>query len=327
MEQEGAILEIRDMSVSFPSGGDSLKAVDGVSFDLAAGRVLGVVGESGSGKSQLFRAITGLSRGEVTGQAMFDGEDLLSLPPRRIAAMRGKEIGYVFQDPMTSLNPFLRIRTQLCEVAEWHLGMTRRAALDRARDLLEKVQIPDPDKTLASHPHELSGGMRQRVVIAMALMAEPRVLIADEPTTALDPTVQLQTLQLLRALNESTGLTIVLISHDIGVVSAICDEVMVMYAGRIAEMSEVRGLISAPTHPYTWQLMESTPDVAHAKSRVLHGIPGGLPGALSPRNRCLFADRCLRKAPLCVAQRPLPRPVRTAQTACHFPLEQEAAHV
>ncbi|MGZ9810288.1 ABC transporter ATP-binding protein [Pseudoroseicyclus sp. H15] len=320
------ILEIRNISVSFRSEGTLVQAVDDVSLDLAQGQVLGVVGESGSGKSQLFKAVTGLSRGQVTGRALLEGEDILSLPPRRLARLRGRDIAYVFQDPMTSLNPFLRIRTQLCEVAIRHLGLSHSAAMERARDLLSKVHIPDPDRVLANHPHELSGGMRQRVVIAMALMAEPKVLIADEPTTALDATVQLQILQLLRALNESTGVSIVLISHDIGVVSAVCDEVLVMYAGRVAERSDVQSLIKAPSHPYTRQLIESTPDVAHPKSRMLEGIPGGLPGPETPRDRCLFADRCFQSAPLCRAERPASRRVGSAVAACHYPLGEVPAN-
>ena len=299
--------------------------MDGVSVSLEAGRILGVVGESGSGKSQLFKAICGLSQGVVDGSARLEGRDLLGLTQRQLGRVRGREIGYVFQDPMTSLNPFLRVRTQLAEVAVRHLGLTRTAAVQRARDLLRKVQLPDPERALNSHPHELSGGMRQRVVIAMALMAEPKLLIADEPTTALDATVQLQILQLLKALNESMGVTIVLISHDIGVVSAICDEVLVMYAGRVAERAAVGDLVAAPRHPYTRQLIESTPDVGHPKSRVLHGIPGGLPAPDAPRAQCLFAERCFQSAPICRAELPPVHRDGGGEAACHFPLGKEVA--
>lgn len=313
------------MSVSFPSQDHHVLAVDGVSLSLAAGRILGVVGESGSGKSQLFKAVCGLSQGAVSGSARLEGRELIGLSNKELGKVRGKEIGYVLQDPMTSLNPFLQIRTQLTEVAVRHLGLSKSDALNRARGLLKKVQIPEPERTLRNYPHELSGGMRQRVVIAMALMAEPKVLIADEPTTALDATVQLQILRLLKSLNESTGVSVVLISHDIGVVSSVCDEVLVMYAGRVAERAAVDDLIAAPRHPYTHQLIESTPDVGHPKTKVLHGIPGGLPAPDTDRERCLFADRCFQSAPVCFSQRPSVRQIASHQTLCHFPLEEEAA--
>ena len=321
------MLDIRNMSVFFSSKNHGVIAVDDVSLSLGAGRILGVVGESGSGKSQLFKAIGGLSHGEVSGSACLEERELLELTPRQLGRVRGKDIGYVFQDPMTSLNPFLRICTQLTEVAIRHLGLSHKAALDRAHGLLQQVLIPDPDRTLRSYPHELSGGMRQRVVIAMALMAEPKLLIADEPTTALDSTVQLQILQLLKTLNKNTGVTMVLISHDIGVVSSVCDEVLVMYAGRISELADVADLISSPRHPYTGKLIESTPDVGLPKTTILHGIPGGLPAHNTPRERCLFADRCIQSASVCFDERPPAQLIGNTQAMCHFPLQEEISLV
>ncbi len=315
------ILDIQSLTVRFKVGQGMVHAVDDVSLGVAAGAMLGVVGESGSGKSQLFKSICRLSSGHVAGRVIYDGQDILALGSKDLNRFRGGDIAYVFQDSMTALNPFLRLRVQLAEVAERHLGVSRSQAVARARDLLVQVRIPDPDRVLASYPHELSGGMRQRVVIAMALMGNPRVLIADEPTTALDATVQLQILRLLKTLNEETGVSVVLISHDMGVVSAICDEIAVMYAGRLVERNRAATLLSTPRHPYTRRLIDSMPDVAHPRARRLEGIPGTLPAADAPRSRCLFADRCLRADTPCRQIAPALAPEGGGAFACHHPLE------
>lgn len=283
--------------------------------------ILGVLGESGSGKSQLFKSICRLSSGRVSGAVAFNGQNLLDLNENALNNVRGRKISYIFQDPMTSLNPYLRVRTQLIEVATRHLKLSKRAATERALGLLKRVRIPDPDRCMASYPHELSGGMRQRVVIAMALMADPIMLIADEPTTALDATVQIQILMLLKELSDSMQIAVVLISHDIGVVSSICDEVLVMYAGRVAERTKMQELLTRPRHPYTLKLIESTPDIAHPKTKLLSGIPGKLPGAGALRAQCLFSDRCAHQKELCRTQVPPVTPSKVGEVACHFPLE------
>lgn len=315
------ILKISNLSVKFPRDDGQSVAVDRVSLSIEAGSVVGVLGESGSGKSQLFRSICGLTPGEVSGAAMFEGVDLLSLDAEALSDVRGRKIGYIFQDPMTSLNPFLRVRTQMIEVAQRHLQLSAKLAEKRAIELLDLVRIPDPRRVLKNFPHELSGGMRQRVVIAMALMAKPKLLIADEPTTALDATVQLEILRLLKSLAEKTGVAIVLISHDIGVVASVCDEVAVMYAGRIVERAETAGLIRTPRHPYTSRLIESTPDIGNAKDKKISGIAGTLPQPGSDRDRCLFADRCLIQQPKCFDEIPELRGGVAGNVACHFPLE------
>lgn len=309
------------MSVTFGRDSGKTIAVDGVSLSVNAGTILGVLGESGSGKSQLFKAICRLTSGRISGAVSFDGRNLLDLDRATLNTVRGRRIAYIFQDPMTSLNPFLRVRTQLIEVATRHLELNRVAAAERALGLLRRVRIADPERCMSSYPHELSGGMRQRVVIAMALMAEPQLLIADEPTTALDATVQIQILMLLKELSDSMGISVVLISHDIGVVSSICDDVLVLYAGRVAERTAMGDLLTRPRHPYTVKLIESTPDIAHPKSKLLSGIPGKLPGTDAPRTQCLFSDRCVFQKDLCRSQIPAVTPMESGEVACHFPLE------
>ncbi len=316
-----AILNLKNVSVTFGSDAEQAIAVDNVSLSLRGGSILGVLGESGSGKSQLFKSICRMSSGRISGAVEFDGQSLLDLGEHALNDVRGRKIAYIFQDPMTALNPYLRIRTQLVEVAIRHLDSTRAEAVERALNLLKRVHIPDPERCIASYPHELSGGMRQRVVIAMALMADPKVLIADEPTTALDATVQIQILKLLKELSDDMGIAVVLISHDIGVVASICDEVLVMYAGRVAERADIRQLLSAPRHPYTVRLIESTPDITHPKSELLSGIPGRLPGTDAPRTQCMFSERCTHKQDLCVNQAPSVTECGSGEVACHFPLE------
>lgn len=321
------LIDSAGIKVTFPNAEHDVIAVEDASFALYRGRILGVVGESGSGKSQLFKALTGLAAGaDVAGQVLFEGANLLAVPPQALAAIRGRRIAYIFQDPMTALNPFLRISTQMTEVATHHLGLGHEAAKARALEMLEKVRIPDAAKRLSSFPHELSGGMRQRVVIAMAMMGDPDILIADEPTTALDATVQVQILDLLRGLCDDEGLAIALISHDMGVMAKVADDVMVMYAGRVVERGPAEKVLAAPCHPYTQRLIDSTPDLERPLDDVPVGIAGQLPTAGSPRQRCLFEERCFRTEAVCqTTQPPLLHTSGEHVVACHFALDAPKA--
>ena len=314
-------LVCRDLGVRFDSPTGPVTAVDAVSLSVRRGRVTGIVGESGSGKTQLVMALTGLSTGQVSGEANLGATTIAPAGERELAAVRGRRIAYVFQDPMTALNPYLTVATQMVEVATHHLGMPARAARQKARDLLDKVGIPDAERRLASYPHELSGGMRQRVMIAMALMADPEVVVADEPTTALDVTVQLRILDLLRDLCVSRGLSLILISHDISVMAYMADDLVVMYAGRVAERGPTSALLGQPAHPYTQRLIDSTTDLDAPPGTEPVGIPGQLPGPGTARDRCLFADRCDRAETVC--RHAVPELVLVDaghDVACHFPL-------
>jgi len=323
-----SVLVCRDLGVRFATPAGTMVAVEGASLALRRGRVTGIVGESGSGKSQLVMALTGLTVGEVTGSAELGGMRIAPVPERALADVRGRRIAYVFQDPMTALNPYLTVATQLEEVATHHLNLDRAGARKKALDLLNRVRIPDAESRIASFPHELSGGMRQRVMIAMALMADPEVVIADEPTTALDATVQLRILDLLRDLCRTDGLTLVLISHDISVMALMADDLIVMYAGRIVERGPAATLLTSPAHPYTRRLIDATPDLDSPVDAAPVGIPGQLPGPAGPRDRCLFADRCDRVGDVCrTAPPPLGSTAGTTaghDVACHFPLPADA---
>lgn len=315
------VLRVSDLGVVFPGTPHPTVAVEGVSLSLWPGQITGVLGESGSGKSQFARALTRLTRGAVSGAVYYGDADIAALPERALGRIRGGRIAYVFQDPMTSLSPYLRISVQMAEVAERHLGLTRKAALARAEEMLTLVRIPEPAARLRNYPHELSGGMRQRVTIAMAMMADPEVLIADEPTTALDATVQIQVLDLLRELCDRKRLAILIITHDISVLARIADAVMVLYAGRAAEYGPVAQVLAQPFHPYTRGLMDSTPDLDKPQEAGLQGIPGSLPGPDAARQACLFRARCFRAEPRCGTERPVLRAVADGRhMACHFPL-------
>ncbi len=290
-----SVLDVKDLQVHFHTRHGVVRAVDGVSLRVEAGQTVGIVGESGSGKSVSCYALMGLipmPPGRIAGgSAIFEGaSDLLSLGERGLRPIRGKRIGMIFQDPMSSLNPYLRIGRQLTEPLEIHEGMRGRAALHRAIEALEKVGIADAEKRIQSYPHEFSGGMRQRVMIAMALITRPSLLIADEPTTALDVTVQKQVLELIRTLQRETGTAVVFITHDLGVVSEMCDEVNVMYAGRIVERAETSRLFANPRHAYTRALRHSIPALA-AKGQLLHTIPGMPPDPTIPITGCAFRPR------------------------------------
>ena len=297
------VLDVRDLSVRFDTRDGTVRAVDGVSFALEEGETLGLVGESGSGKSVTNLALLGLvpsppgvvERGEV----LFDGRDLLALPPRELRKLRGNRVSMIFQDPMTSLNPLLTVGRQLTEVLEVHRGMSRRDARKKAAAGLADVGIPAPEARLDAYPHELSGGMRQRVMIAMALLCDPKVLIADEPTTALDVTIQAQILELLQDLQAKHGTAIVMITHDLGVVAGMADRVNVMYAGRVVETAPTRDLFRAPAHPYTRALLASIPRLSSSPDEDLAAIPGAPPDLADLPPGCAFGPRCERVRDAC----------------------------
>ncbi|HVE67815.1 MAG TPA: ABC transporter ATP-binding protein [Solirubrobacteraceae bacterium] len=288
-----ALLEVEGLRVSFPTEDGVLEAVGGVSFSVEAGRVLGIVGESGSGKSVTALSVMGLARGaQVSGQARLDGRDLLTLAPDEMRRVRGRDVAMVFQDPLSSLHPLHRVGRQVAEAVRVHQDVTRAAARARAVELLGEVGIPEPARRVDAWPHELSGGMRQRVMIAMALANEPRLLIADEPTTALDVTVQAQILELLERLRAERGMGVVLITHDLGVVAQVADDVAVMYAGQIVERAPAATLFAAPEHPYTWGLLRSVPRLDAPRERELVPIQGRPPSLLHPPGGCRFHPRC-----------------------------------
>jgi oligopeptide/dipeptide ABC transporter ATP-binding protein len=288
------LLEVRDLHVSFRTEDGLVRAVDGVSFTVTAGQVLGIVGESGSGKSvtamsimRLIRDPNAITRGEV----LYKGRDLLKLSGDQMRSVRGAEIAMIFQDPMTSLNPVYRVGWQIAEQVRAHESMSKAQAHQRAVELLDAVGIPGPARRADDYPHQFSGGMRQRAMIAMALSCNPDLLIADEPTTALDVTIQAQILDLMRKLQKETGTAIVLITHDLGVVAEMCDRVAVMYAGEIVEQTDVRTLFEQPKHPYTQGLIESIPVVGRLKDE-LAVIPGNVPNLIDLPAGCRFAPRC-----------------------------------
>jgi peptide/nickel transport system ATP-binding protein len=290
------VLQVANLSVRFATEEGEVHAVDGVSFDLDAGEVLAIVGESGCGKTVTALSLVRLLPPSATvgGRVLLDGEDLTRAPQARLRELRGKQVGFVFQEPMTSLNPVLTIGRQVTEVLRRHEGLSRAAATRRAAELLDLVGIPEPARRLGEYPHQLSGGLRQRAMIAMAVACEPRVLIADEPTTALDVTIQAGILDLLRDLRRRLGTAIVLITHDLGVVADIADRVLVMYAGRKVEEAAVGDLFATPQHPYTLGLLGAVPNPAgHAAGR-LREIPGMVPSLSRRLDHCAFAPRCPR---------------------------------
>jgi oligopeptide transport system ATP-binding protein len=314
------LLEVTDLRTSFHTRNGVHRAVDGVSFTLENGETLGLVGESGSGKSVTCYSLLGLvpqPPGRIeSGTAMFDGIDLLHCPPAQARAIRGKRIAMIFQDPMTSLNPYLRISEQLIEPLLIHEKISQADALARGLAMLEAVGINDAARRIHAYPHEFSGGMRQRVMIAMALITRPEILIADEPTTALDVTVQAQILELLRQLQQEFHMAVIFVTHDLGVVSGLCDRVQVMYAGRIVETAGTRTLFRAPRHPYTKALQRSIPSL-QPKGRELYTIPGMPPDLSKPVAGCAFAPRCEHATDHCRATDPRLVPVTADQgTAC-----------
>jgi peptide/nickel transport system ATP-binding protein len=315
------LLAVEDLSVRFDTDDGRVHAVDRLSFELAAREVLAVVGESGCGKSVSFMSLLRLlpETAVVTGRADFGGTDLLAAPISRVRRIRGREIAFVFQEPMTSLNPAFTIGNQVGEVLRRHLGLSRADARKRTIELLDLVRIPAPDRRVREYPHQLSGGMRQRVMIAMALACDPKILIADEPTTALDVTIQAGILDLMRDIRERLGTAIVLITHNLGVVADLADRVIVMYAGRKAEEAPVHDLFARPQHPYTIGLLGAVPRPG-AGARRLQEIPGRVPSLAELPTACAFAPRCPRADDLTRSQVPELREVAPGhRVACFHP--------
>jgi peptide/nickel transport system ATP-binding protein len=321
---EEPLLSVRDLRVTFRrSGEEPFTAVDGVSFDVRPGQTVGLVGESGCGKSVTSLAIMGLlpARGNtVEGEALYEGTDLLRLPVSEMRNRRGQEIAMIFQDPLSSLNPVVPVGRQVTEVLERHKKMSRKAATPVARDLLNRVGIPDPDRRLKDYPHQMSGGMRQRALIAMALACEPRLLIADEPTTALDVTIQAQILALLKQLVEETGTALIMITHDLGVVAGLCDEVNVLYAGRVVERGRRHELFAEPRHPYTAGLLGSIPRLDAPRGEELTPIPGSVADNLPWDHACAFAPRCSQPVEVCTQQTPAFEESAGRALRCHNPV-------
>ena len=320
------LLTVRDLRTWFSEDELVAKAVDGVSFDVDRGETLGIVGESGSGKSvtnlSIMRLIPTPPGRIVGGEIRFDGRDLLTVSTEEMRRIRGKRIGMIFQDPMTSLNPFMRVSQQLMEVTQLHLGHSKAEAYEHAIHMLETVGIPDARRRVDNYPHEFSGGMRQRVMIAMALSCKPELLIADEPTTALDVTIQAQILELIRTLKRETGTSVILITHDLGVVAGMTDRIMVMYAGHVFETAPTPELFSRPANPYTAGLLASVPDPTDESGGELYQIPGLPPDVAKLPPGCPFAPRCARAEAICRETFP---PFITLtpqhQSLCHFAQE------
>jgi oligopeptide/dipeptide ABC transporter ATP-binding protein len=321
-----AVLAVENLTVDFPSGDGPVHAVRGVSYELRAGEVLVIVGESGSGKSVTSMAVMGLlpKTARITGSVRFRGEELLGLTDKQMTDVRGKKIAMIFQDPMTSLNPVYKIGYQLAEAVLAHNDISRRQARKRAVELLETVNIPQPDKRVDQYPHEFSGGMRQRVVIAIAMANDPDVIIADEPTTALDVTVQAQVLDSLRAAQKETGAAMVLITHDLGVVAGQADRVLVMYAGKPVEIGTVEDIYYSPRMPYTLGLLGSLPRLDKREQSRLTPIQGSPPSLVNLPPGCPFTPRCPLAAGVCQEREPDLEPVdvgpagRAHLCACHF---------
>lgn len=312
------LLSVRNLVVEFPKRDSVLTALDGVSFDIHRGEILGVVGESGAGKSLTGAAIIGLLEqpGRVaSGETWLEQQRLDQLPYDAMRQLRGKRIAMIFQDPLTSLNPILTIADQLIETIRTHLPLNAKEARKRAIGLLEEVGIPAAAKRIDDYPHQFSGGMRQRVVIALALAGEPELIIADEPTTALDVSVQAQIIDLLKRMCENHGAAVMLVTHDMGVIAEACDRVAVMYAGRVAEIGEVRQIVKHPQHPYTQGLMGSIPSLAETRHRLIQ-IPGSMPRLDAIPKGCAFNPRCEKTGDRCYRERPELLPHGQGQVAC-----------
>jgi peptide/nickel transport system ATP-binding protein len=314
------VLSVRDLTVEFVTRRGTLRALDRVSFDVARGEVLGVVGESGAGKSVTGAAIIGLidPPGRIAGgQVILSGKRIDNLPPEAMRKVRGKRIGMIFQDPLTSLNPLYRISEQLIETIRVHTDLDAAQARIRAIALLDEVGIPAPERRIDSYPHEFSGGMRQRVVIALALCAAPEFIIADEPTTALDVSVQAQIIALIKTLCRERGTSVMLVTHDMGVIAETADRVAVMYAGRIAEIGPVRDVVKQPLHPYARGLMGAIPSLEGQTQRLVQ-IPGSMPRLSAIPPGCAFNPRCAQAFARCHVERPEPITVGSRQVACHL---------
>ncbi|AWT45290.1 MULTISPECIES: ABC transporter ATP-binding protein [Streptomyces] len=323
-----SFLSVRDLKVRFSTEDGIVKAVDGLSFDVERGKTLGIVGESGSGKSVTNLTILGLHNprtSTVEGEIVLDGKELVTATERELERLRGNKMAMIFQDPLTALSPFYTVGRQLSEPYMKHKGASKKEAKDRAIEMLTKVGIPQPKMRFDDYPHQFSGGMRQRAMIAMALMCDPDLLIADEPTTALDVTVQAQILDLLKDLQQEFGSAIIFITHDLGVISHVADDLLVMYAGRAVERGSVREVMREPKHPYTWGLLSSMPRLDSSVDEALEPIPGSPPSLLNPPSGCPFHPRCAFRdqvpGTLCSDTRPPLGEGRAA--ACHLTAEQK----
>jgi peptide/nickel transport system ATP-binding protein len=323
----GDFLSVRDLRVSFKTEDGVVKAVNGLSFDLERGKTLGIVGESGSGKSVTNLTVLGLHNPvstTVDGEIVLEGKELITATEKEMEKLRGNKIAMIFQDPLTALSPYYTVGRQLSEPYMKHTGASKRAAKVRAIEMLNKVGIPQPEMRFNDYPHQFSGGMRQRAMIAMALMCDPDLLIADEPTTALDVTVQAQILDLLKDLQREFGTAIIFITHDLGVISQMADDIMVMYAGRAVERGTTREVMRSPQHPYTWGLLSSMPRLDGDIDQELSPIPGSPPSLLNPPSGCPFHPRCAFKdkvpGTLCTDTRPS---LGEGRAACHLTSEQK----
>ncbi|MXU64088.1 oligopeptide/dipeptide ABC transporter ATP-binding protein [Oceanomicrobium pacificus] len=319
-----ALLDVKDLSVEFDTKDGTVHAVSGVDFSLDKGDTLAIVGESGSGKSQTVFSIMGLlaNNGRASGSVTYNGQEILNQPDKQLNRIRAEEIAMIFQDPMTSLNPYVRISDQLAEVLMVHKGMSKKAALAESLAMLEAVKIPDAKNRLNMYPHECSGGMRQRIMIAMALLCRPKLLIADEPTTALDVTVQAQIMTLLDEIQKEFGTAIILITHDLGVVADFCRDTMVMYGGRVMEYAPTVEIFDAPTHPYTRGLLQAIPRL-DIETEQLNAIPGNPPNMMSDMTGCPFCPRCGFARERCSVELPeLVQASPTVKRACHRPVDE-----
>ena len=325
-----ALLEVSDLHIQFPTDDGLVRAVDGVTFTLERGRTLGIVGESGSGKSVTSLGIMGLhhgSRAQITGHIRLDGEDLVTASPGRVRELRGLKMAMIFQDPLSSMHPFYTVGNQIIEAYRIHNDVSKKAPRQHAIDLLGRVGIPTPKTRVDDYPHQFSGGMRQRAMIAMALSCDPGLLIADEPTTALDVTVQAQILDLISSLQDEFGSAVIIITHDLGVVAELSDDILVMYAGRVAEYGPAKDIFGGPGHPYTWGLLASMPRLDRDRTTRLIPIPGTPPSLIKVPSGCPFHPRCRYRFEPCPVERPpLVSPVPDAHPdACHLPGDTKMA--